>query len=188
MPQSDLLKLVVEVLADSGIDYMVTGSLASSLHGEPRATHDIDLVVQIESSHAPALLGAFPPPRFYLSGEAIRDAIATGGMFNLLDSAEGDKVDFWLLTTGAFDRSRFARKYVEEVLGIQLKISTPEDTILQKLRWAEISGGSEKSFTDALRVYEVQQGTLDLAYLHDWVVRLGLDALWGRLLEQAEAL
>jgi hypothetical protein len=188
MPQADLLRLVVGVLDNSGIDHMVTGSLASSLHGEPRATHDIDLVVQIESSHAPALLDAFPPPRFYLSGEAIRDAIATDGTFNLLDSAEGDRVDFWLLTADAFDRSRFARKYAEDVLGIRLKVSTPEDTILQKLRWAEGSGGSETSFTDALRVYEVQQGTLDLAYLHDWVGLRGLDALWGRLLQQAEAL
>ena len=44
MSQQGLLKLVVEVLNRLGIDYMVSGSVVSSLQGEPRATHDIDVV------------------------------------------------------------------------------------------------------------------------------------------------
>jgi hypothetical protein len=107
-------------------------------------------------------------------------------MFNLIDVNGGDKVDFWILTEELFDQSRFARKYSEEILGTRMYVSSPEDTILAKLRWAKLSGGSEKQFTDALRVYEVQHGKLDIAYLNDWVKKLNLESLWKRLQDEAE--
>jgi hypothetical protein len=66
-----------------------------------------------------------------------------------------------------------------------MKISTPEDTILAKLRWANLSGGSEKQFMDAMRVYEVQHGKLDLDYLKNWVSQLQLNELWNRLKTEA---
>jgi len=184
--QPELLRRVVEALESAGVDYMVTGSLASSLQGEPRATHDIDLVVEIGHGQLTNLVQSFPRPEFYVSEDAAREAVNTGGMFNLLDAFEGDKVDFWLLTDDPFDRMRFSRKYVEEVLGIRLHVSSPEDTILQKLKWVVLSGGSEKAFVDALRVYEVQQGALDLEYLGEWAGRIGVEALWARLTAEAE--
>lgn len=52
---------------------MITGSVASSLQGEPRATHDLDVVVAIQAKHAPALLQGFSRPRFYLDEQAILD-------------------------------------------------------------------------------------------------------------------
>jgi hypothetical protein len=67
-------------------------------------------------------------------------------MFNLLDTTEGDKVDFWLLTDDAFDASRFARKYEEDIFGFKMNVSAAEDTILSKPKWAKLSGGSEKQF------------------------------------------
>lgn len=174
------------MLDGAGIDYMVTGSLASSLQGEPRATHDIDLVIQIAPHQVPVLIENFPGPRYYLSHEAALEAVESAGMFNLLESSEGDKVDFWLLTDEPFDRSRFARKYIEEVLGLRLKVSRAEDTILQKLKWAALSVGSEQAFTDALRVYEVQYGKLDLRYLEEWAQRIGVTTLWNRLVAEAQ--
>jgi hypothetical protein len=127
-----LLSLVVTALDNAGIDYMVTGSVASSLHGEPWSTHDMDLVVSIDAASAKKLAEAFRPPKYYLNA----DAIAAGGMFNLIAPETGDKVDFWVLTATPFDRSCFARKYQEEFAGAMLKVQTPEDTILSKLWWA----------------------------------------------------
>lgn len=164
---------------------MVTGSIVSSLQGEPRATHDVDIVIHLAQTSIPELIKAFPPPLFYLSEISMREAIACKSMFNLIDTKEGDKVDFWILTDEAFDQSRFERKLEEEVFGFKMKISQPEDTILVKLKWAKMSGGSEKQFTDALRVYEVQHGRLDLNYLKSWVSKLELDELWKKL--EAEA-
>ena len=107
-------------------------------------------------------------------------------MFSLIDLEGGNIVDFWILTSEAFDQSRFSRRYMEEFMGLKMQVSSPEDTILAKLRWAKLSGGSEKQFTDALRVYEVQYGSLDLKYLEHWVKELDIEFLWKRLIKEAE--
>jgi hypothetical protein len=107
-------------------------------------------------------------------------------MFNLLDTNEGDKIDFWILTDDPFDISRFARKYEVAVLGFTMKVSSPEDTILAKLRWAKLAGGSEKQFIDALRVLEVQHGTLDYNYLQIWAAKLRVDDLLEELKRRAD--
>jgi hypothetical protein len=186
MLQQQLLEKVIRVLEDEGIDYMVTGSVVSSLQGEPRSTHDIDLVVNIRPDDVKKLTRAFHSPEFYLDEEGIFEAIQHKSMFNMIDVVHGDKVDFWMLTNESFDQSRFARRCVEQFMGIFLKVSSPEDTILAKLRWAEMSGGSEKQFKDALRVYEVQFGKLDLTYLESWVKLLELVPFWNRLIKEAE--
>jgi hypothetical protein len=186
--QPELLKAVVEVLNEAGVPYMVTGSIASSLQGEPRSTHDIDLVVALQREQADVLGRAFPSPDYYLSRSSIDEAIRQGTMFNLLDLRGGDKVDFWMLTSDEFDRARFGRRrpHFAEPIRISISVSSPEDTILAKLRWAQLSGGSEKQFHDALRVYEVQRSALDLRYLNEWVQRLSVEALWQRLQTEAE--
>ena len=183
-----LIRKVIQTLEDAGIEYMVTGSVASSLQGEPRSTHDIDLVVVLQKSMVQKLVEAFPPPGFYLSEASILDAIDTEGIFDIIDTNEGDKIDFWMLTDEPFDQSRFSRKYTEDVMGFSLQVSSPEDTILAKLKWAQLSGGSEKQFADALRVYEIQYGKLDLVYLVDWAKALDVESALNRLQDTAQLL
>jgi hypothetical protein len=103
----------------------------------------------------PALINAFQPPQYYLSESAIVDAIRHNSMCNLPDTTRRDKIDFWILTDNPFDQSRFSRKYKEDLSVMIMAVSSPEDTISMKSRWAILSGGSEKQFIDALRVYEV---------------------------------
>ncbi len=186
MLQPKLLIKVLALLNENEIDYMVTGSLVSSIQGEPRATHDVDILVNITPAAIPALVNAFLPPDYYLSQSAIEEAILHKSMFNLLDTTEGDKADFWILTDEPFDQSRFRRKQEERILGISMKISTPEDTILMKLHWAKLSGGSEKQFTDALRVYEVQHRNLDIDYMEKWAQALHIRELWKKVKAEAE--
>jgi hypothetical protein len=183
--QQELLSRVIGALDDLGIDYMVTGSLASSLQGEPRSTHDIDLVVALGESDADNILGVFPDSEYYLSPLAVRQAIEQRRMFNLLEMQTGDKVDFWVLTDHPFDTSRFARKRREQAFGMTLQVSSPEDTILAKLRWAKDSGGSEKQFTDALRIYEIQYPRLEMDYLDEWARRLDISDLWAKVQSEA---
>ena len=148
MSQQKLLIRVVEILELQGIPYMLTGSFASSLHGEPRASHDIDLVIQLAAAQVPTRKAAFPEPDFYLPEAAMREAIVHRSMFNLLSTTDGDKVDFWLLTETPFDRERFARRRPETILGRPVMTSTPEDTILMKLRWCLDCGGNDQLGTD----------------------------------------
>ncbi|MCI2425681.1 hypothetical protein LM599_06825 [Candidatus Acetothermia bacterium] len=186
MSQQELLKKVIQVLDRAEIQYMLTGSVVSSLQGEPRSTHDIDIVVAIQNSRIHELLVGFPPPDFYLDKNSILDAINRQRMFNLIDLKGGGKVDFWILTDEPFDQSRFSRRYSEEFMGVKMQVSSPEDTILAKLRWAKLSGGSEKQSTDALRIYEVQYGQLDIDYLKAWAKKLGVESLWKWLTDVAE--
>jgi hypothetical protein len=185
MPQSKLLEKIIQVLEDNHIEYMITGSIASSLQGEPRSTHDIDILILIRQSGIKILIDTFLPPQYYLSEDAIKDAIKFKSMFNLIDTTENDKVDFWILTGEEFDLSRFGRKYYVEALGFNMKVSSPEDTILAKLRWAKLSGGSEKHFIDALRVYEVQYSGIDKSYLEAWAKKLQVEDLYEKIKQQA---
>ena len=190
MSQQELLRRVVAALDAAGADYMLTGSLVSSFQGEPRSSHDVDVVVSLKPQDIHHLMQAFPPPDFYLDEQSIRAAVSDAGgvgQFNLLEPSEGNKVDFWILTDDPYDQSRFSRKYVEILDGMAMKMSRPEDTILMKLRWAEMSGGSEKQFGDARGVYEVQLPQLDLAYVERWVPQLGVRELWERLKREARA-
>jgi hypothetical protein len=178
----------VEALDRVRVEYFVTGSMASSLQGEPRSTHDIDLVISLEKAAAEDMVVAFSIPGFYLDRESVLQAIETRGMFNLIDENSGDKVDFWILRNDAFDRSRFLRRRAETILGRRIFVSSPEDTILMKLRWAKESGGSEKQFTDVLRVYEVQGENLDRSYLREWGEELTMLGLLQELMAKGQVL
>jgi hypothetical protein len=188
MSQQELLTRVVAALEEAGTPYMLTGSLVSSLQGEPRSTHDFDFVVLLEPEAAPRLAESLARTGGYVDADRVRESAAARDMFNLIDTETGLKVDFWVLTDDLFDRSRFTRRRHESVLGLEIPVSSPEDTILGKLRWGQLAGGSEKQFMDALRVYEVQHPHLDRKYLEEWAVRLGVEEGWSRILAAAEPL
>ncbi|MCL2332394.1 MAG: hypothetical protein FWC54_02755 [Actinomycetia bacterium] len=174
MSQSELLIHTIEALSQSDHEYMLTGSLVSSMQGEPRATHDIDLLVAATTESIEAFLGRFPFDDYYYDVDAAKRAMSAGGMFDIISNT-GDKVDIWALTDSAFDRSRFARRQSIEFFGMQLNVSSPEDTILMKLLWSKQSGGSEKQLFDAAKVYEMQQDILDIVYLETWIQELDLE-------------
>ncbi len=174
-------------MTDLRIPYMVTGSVVSSLQGQPRATHDIDVVVLLDKRAIHPLREAFTKEQFYSSETGMEEAITHRTMFNLIDGRSGNKVDFWLLTDDTFDQTRFARRKKATVFGLDnLFVTTPEDTIISKLRWANLAGGSEKQLTDAVRVFEMQFDRLDTTYINQWVNALGLQTEWKQLINQAE--
>ena len=185
MSQQEVLKRVIEALQASRTPYMLTGSLVSSLQGEPRSTHDVDVVVLVSRESSAALFARLSQIGGYLDQASIERAIENHSMFNLIEPELGIKVDFWMLTDEPFDRSRWTRRQEEPLLGLRIWVSSPEDTILAKLRWARLAGGSEKHFTDAVRVYELQYANLDRQYLNRWVRALDVEELWRQLLSRA---
>lgn len=186
MLQQEILKRLVDAFEAAGIEYMMTGSIVSSMQGEPRSTHDIDVVALITDSNLGSIISRFNHPGFFIDQDAAKEALRSRSSFNVIDLQSGYKIDIYILTRSPFDESRFARKYAEEAAGIRLMVSSPEDTILMKLHGSELSGGSEKQFTDALRVFEVQQGRLDLAYMDEWASKLGILPLWRRLRDESQ--
>jgi hypothetical protein len=186
--QSELLKFVVQLLESLGIEYMLTGSVVSSAQGEPRMTHDLDVMLRIDQTSAQVLADRFAEAGFYVSDAAVRDAVAKRRMFNVLQTSTGQKVDFYVLPHEEYELIRFARRTVINVDGVDASATTVEDTIVSKLRWANLSGQSERQIGDALRVYELHARQLDLDYILNWIHRLGLVPLWQELLSRAQPL
>ena len=154
------------------------------MHGEPRSTHDVDLVIALDPSQVRPFLDTFSTDHFYVSETAAIEAVQNRSMFNVLETTSGNKIDFWLLTDEPWDQSRFQRRQKHTIFGSELFVSTPEDTILAKLRWAKLSGGSEKQMNDAQGVYQLQGNQLDKPYIESWARSLGVLHLWKEIEKQ----
>ena len=188
MSQSELLIKAVTALNALKIPYMVTGSWAASFMGHIRSTHDIDIVLSLPIGLVKKLVATFPEPEFMVQEEVARDAVLKKRMFTVMECATGDKLDFWMLKDDDFNRELFARRTPIAFNGEQVFTATPEDVILSKLKWAIDSGGSEKQYTDALRVYEFQKDELNESYLIAQARKLGLIQLLDRIKKDARPL
>jgi hypothetical protein len=179
---------VVDALEKLGINYLIGGSVASSVHGIPRSTQDADLVADIKESQVPELVAQLEG-RYYLVESAIREAVQRQSSFNLIDQATLLKVDIFVLKGQPFNQSSFSRR--QETLLEQsfrpFNLYTPEDILLQKLVWFEAGGGvSERQWLDVLGILKMQEH-LDRAYLEEWATRLNLTGLLGKAWQEAGA-
>lgn len=167
-------------------EYLVGGSIASSLQGVPRSTQDVDLLADLTPSQVPSFVEALGRA-FYADDLRIADGVARRSSFNLIDQGNGFKVDVYLYRDEPFDRSQFARRRRYEIAeGVELPFASAEDVVLQKLRWYRLGGEvAERQWLDALGVLEVQEGRLDLDYLVRWAADLGVSDLLDRALASA---
>ena len=134
-----------ELLESLEIPHMVTGSFASSVHGEPRMTLDADLVIDPPNRGTLAkLVRVLQEHDFYVSPRAAAEAWASRRMFNAISNRTQYKLDLILTKDDPFDRERFARRTRESFSTGSLWVTTPEDIILGKLSWGRQMGGSER--------------------------------------------
>ena len=159
------------------IPYMLTGSFASAYHGVPRATQDIDVVIAPTLEALRAFVRGLPSSAYYVDEGTALEALAEEGAFNVIDLAEGWKIDFICRRSRPFSRAEFARRARADLDGVPLYVATAEDVLLAKLEWAH-RGGSARQIEDAAGILRVRQGELDLAYVARWVAELGLDVEW----------
>ena len=183
MSLESLLTLVVGILQDREIPYMLTGSLASSYHGAPRSTKDIDLVVDGSREAFESLAGPLRDAGLYVSEEAIREAVSTRGMFNAIDPETGWKVDFIVRKDRPFSVHEFANRVETHYLGLALSVARAEDVVVAKLEWAKLAD-SERQLRDVAEILSVQEEDLDLPEVVEWVEQLSLLPQW----EEAQAL
>jgi hypothetical protein len=182
------LQPVVEALERLGVAYHVGGSVASSAHGSPRATNDVDLVVDLRREHV-APLCALLAGAYYASPELLRDAIVRRSCANLLHLATGFKVDLFVCRGGDFDRQSLAR-HVDRSLSEgsrTFRVATAEDMVLRKLEWYRDGGEvSDRQWADVLGILRLRSRELDRAYLHRWAPQLGVSELLTRAEQQAQ--
>ena len=184
MSQKDFLARLVMKLENAGIPYMISGSLGSSLHGEPRATNDIDLVIAPTARQLDIFVQSLREG-YYVNGEAAQEAFRDRATFNVIDYQAGWKADLIFRRNRPFSLEEFRRRIQGNVVGIPVFVVSPEDAILSKLEWF---GESERQFRDAQGVAVVQWDTLDKEYLRKWARELNVEDLLENLLRNAEEL
>jgi hypothetical protein len=177
----DVALQVAEALESVGATYFVGGSLASSLHGEPRATNDIDFVIDIALGKVGALAAALGDD-FEVDVDTLGDAVMHGRSANVFYLPLAMKIDFFGHAHGPYDDAEFLRRRAIPVRDDRtLVVKSAEDTILRKLLWFREGGEvSDRQWRDILGVLRAQQGNLDEAYLREWAKRLGVAGLLDR--------
>jgi hypothetical protein len=180
--------LLARELDALGIRYMVGGSVASSIHGEPRATDDVDLIARMSSDHAIPLAERLRS-EFFVQQESVRDAVASRGSFNVIHLESMQKADVFVLPDDDFQRQALERSalvVIDSDSEASLFVPTPEDVVIQKLLWFREGGeASDKQWRDVLGVLKVQAERLDWAHLDGWARRLGIADLLSRVAKQA---
>ena len=175
MTFGELLATVIGILDRSDIPYMITGSLASSYHGEPRATRDADIVIAPEVAAIEPLVGGLLAAGFYVDRDVALAAMTAQTQFNAI-GPDAMKVDFMMRRDRPFSMEEFSRRQPADLLGTPGFVATAEDIILAKLEWAKATG-SDRQLDDVAGILAIAS-ELDLEYVERWARVLGVDHAW----------
>ena len=182
MLEPDLIELFVRPLDRLRVRYLISGSVAAMLYGEPRVTHDIDFIVFLHSDDIARLPEVFPAPEFYLpppGAIAAELARETKGQFKIIHTESGLKADLFTANRDEFHDWAWRNLRQYPVSGLTIHLAPPEYVIVRKLEYFR-EGGSDKHLRDIRAMLNVSGEHLDRAALTDWVVRRGVTAEWQR--------
>ena len=183
MPEADPLLVFPQRLDQAGIAYMITGSIASIIYGEPRMTHDIDLVLELSTQQVAKFCAAFSESEFYcppaevICVELNRDI---RGHFNVIQHASGLKADIYPTGNDPLHRWAFPLRKQVSFDNTKVWVAPPEYVILRKLQFYR-EGGSEKHLRDIQKMLEVSSDQIQQSQLVEKIEALGYVELWQRI-------
>ncbi len=174
------LRLVVKNLETGQIPYMIVGSIAGSIYGEPRLTNDLDVVLAMDATSVDAIIQSFNATQFYVPPrEIFIQEISRGGQTNLIHHGSGIKIDLMFQKRTPHSVEEFRRRARVEILrGLQAWVAAPEDVIIAKLRFYR-EGESAKHLTDIRGILANTQ--VDREYLSKWVKTLDLEKYFAKI-------
>jgi hypothetical protein len=180
MSETDLVLLYTRRLERAGFTYMITGSVAGVFYGEPRVTHDVDLVLALKQSDTARIGELFPLEEFYCPPEEIivREVLrAQRGHFNLIHHESGFKADVYLANRDPFHRWALSERRLIEVDDDSVHVAPLEYVIVRKLEFYR-EGGSEKHLRDIESMRRVSGELIREDVLQRWILAKGLEATW----------
>lgn len=175
----ELIRPFVSRLEQLDVPYMVTGSTAGIMYGEPRMTHDVDIVVALTMADVERFVAAFPIEQFYCPPDdvlAIEIRRGQRGHANLIHHETGFKADIYI----AFDelhRWGLARRSRIDLDGLTIHVAPVEYVIVRKLEYFK-EGRSGKHLRDIRSMLAVSE-QFDLPTLEQFISTRGLDAEWA---------
>lgn len=179
------LSPVSAALTRLGIRHYVGGSGASSFHGASRSTMDVDRVADMTDSHVSDFLKSFNRD-LYVSEAAVREAMRRTSCFNLIHLPTSFKVDVFVSRQRPFDITAMKRA-TKENLGdshmLEIRIATPEDSIISKLEsYRKTNQTSERQGDDLTRPLKLLGDAADIDYQRNSAESVGVQDLLERRL------
>lgn len=172
LPFAPVLRTALGIFDRLQISYAIGGSIASSMHGIGRMTRDADVTCEPFPGRETAFVAAFDPNAFYVSIDAVRQAVRDRFMFNILHPESGFKIDVYVLKDDPFQQSAFSRRVfltLADDPAQPIACYSPEDVVLFKLQWYRLGGdSSDQQWNDILGVLRAQSNRLDTVYLDHW--------------------
>lgn len=157
---------IIDVYEQLGVHYLLTGSVACSVYGLPRAVQDVDVLAEIHSKQLPFLFERLAE-NYLFDQDVASLAVRQRTSFSLLHLSRLVKMDI-LLPSTIFEASMLQHKQTVALIEgkAPLSIATPEDLILIRLIWYHHSGNrADDQWNDILGILKVQAPTLNLVYL-----------------------
>ena len=185
---SEALARLLSVMDRMEIPYLIGGSVASSAHGIPRTTMDVDFVADLQPEQVEEFVSLLQAD-FYVDIRAVREAILRQRSFNLIHTASVFKFDIFPLRNDAYSRVAFGRRKFMDVrsfgAGVECAVASAEDTVLRKLEWYRAGGqSSDRQWADLRGVRDANRQQFDYDYLHEWAKFLKVDDLLEALLNE----
>lgn len=183
MHEAELLLCFLRPLTNAGFEYMVTGSVASIIYGQPRLTHDVDLVLELQADRVSEFASLFPEEEFYcppvdsILSEVDRPA---EGHFNLIHQDSGFKADIYAKGEDALHQWAFERREIIELDDVNIWVAPPEYVIIRKLEYFR-EGGSDKHLQDIRSILATSGDVIDNASLQKLIEEMGLEKQWEQL-------
>lgn len=180
MPEPNLFEIFVCPLNDLGIRYMVTGAVASIVYGEPRLTHDIDLIVELTDESLPRIQKVFPQEEFYCPPAdiiKIEKRRPLRGHFNVIHHETGFKADMYMIGQDRLHHWAMSRRKRIQTSGGSFWVAPPEYVILRKLEYYR-ERKSDKHLRDITSMMEISFQQIDLRELESKIEERSLTREW----------
>lgn len=185
---TSFLKLMLDTLKSAGVEYLIGGAIAEWAWGEPRATQDLDIVINLSIKSVNKFSKELEKRNMLVPADIILDAMIEDRAdipLNAIHMYSGLKADLYLMRDGdALRQSAFQRRVLVDYgppIG-KVYVHSPEDLILYKLLYLGLSG-QPKHARDIAAILRAKKDQLDFGYIEEWVAQLGLGSLWKEMLD-----